>query len=375
MSKLERNKKAIVERMKNLARNNFAPRAENYDTTATFPGDNIDDLFQVSLHAPTIPQSYGGLGLGPQCGDPLTLWLMTKEIAKVDLSLAQLWEEHANALVLLDGMASEKQKSVWFQEIVDECKIWVVWDTEPQANALGTTSFATVAKPVESGYIVDATKEFCIGANGANWAILVASESDSEEDVLLLACDLSDPSISIDKDRWDPLGMRAAVSHKVHFKKTFIPTANVIGRKGQYTTEAWQSRLLPNRAASLLGAAKAAYEHAVTYIKAQKKTQDPSIQEQIAQIAIHIETGDLWLTHTAEKWRENPKEAQLTSGYGFHTIENLVEDTLKRCIHACGAGILNRPSPIERIYRDLPFYIHRNEHNLARMGKAILGEL
>ena len=48
---------------------------------------------------------------------------------------------------------------------------------------------------------------------------------------------------------------------------------------------------------------------------------------------------------------------------------------LDHCIHACGARCLNRPSPIERIYRDLSFYVrHDNDdHILANIGKSVLG--
>ena len=58
-----------------------------------------------------MPKEHGGLGLGPYKGDVFTLWMMTKEIARADLSLARCWEGHVNSLVLLDGMGTEEQKS------------------------------------------------------------------------------------------------------------------------------------------------------------------------------------------------------------------------------------------------------------------------
>jgi len=49
---------------------------------------------------------------------------------------------------------------------------------------------------------------------------------------------------------------------------------------------------------------------------------------------------------------------------------------VRHCIKACGARCLNRPSALERIYRDLSFYVrHDNDdHILATVGKAILGQ-
>ena len=39
----------------------------------------------------------------------------------------------------------------------------------------------------------------------------------------MLACRLDDPTVSVDESWWDPIGMRATVSHLVHFDGTFIP--------------------------------------------------------------------------------------------------------------------------------------------------------
>src|SRR4051812_18963158 len=94
----------LVNRVAKIAREKFAPRAAHYDQTATFPAEDFADLFQESLHAAAIPKEHGGLGLGPYRGDVFTLWLMTKELARVDLSLARCWEGHINSLVLLDGL-------------------------------------------------------------------------------------------------------------------------------------------------------------------------------------------------------------------------------------------------------------------------------
>ncbi len=57
-------------------------------------------------------------------------------------------------------------------------------------------------------------------------------------------------------------------------------------------------------------------------------------------------------------------------------VEHLAEETVDHCIRACGARSLVRPSPVERILRDLTFYLrHDNDdHILATIGRAPLGE-
>jgi alkylation response protein AidB-like acyl-CoA dehydrogenase len=378
---------ALTDRYAVLARDHFAARAAHYDETATFPLEDFEDLFRAGLNAPTVPVEYGGLGLGPYRGQAFTLWMITKEIAKADLSLARCWEGHANSLLLLDGMATESQKARWFTGVVDRGDKWVAWSGEPQARAPGESrAYGTTVTRVPGGYVVDGTKVFATSATAAQWAILLVSldgpggvrhSRGPAESQLLLCCDMSDPSVTRDGTWWDPIGMRATVSHLVRFNQTFIPESNAIGYPGQYLTESWQTYFIPHYAATFLGAAEAAYEFALDYLRSQKKAEDPYIQHHVAAMSINVDTAHLWLRHVARQWDAGRSdEAQLAGSRARHVIEHLAEETVRHCIRACGARSLNRPASLERIYRDLSFYVrHDNDdHILATIGKAALGQ-
>ena len=377
----------LINRVSVLARENFAPRAAEYDRTATFPADDFDDLFRAGLLAPVVPKEYGGHGLGPYTGDVFTLWMMTKEIARADLSLARCWEGHVNSLVLLDGMATEDQKMRWFHGVVDRGEKWVAWSGEPQARKPGEQArFGTSVEKVDGGFIVHGNKAFATSAGGAQWAILLVNtagpggvrhvDAASGDSVLMMACNLSDPSVEIDTSWWDPIGMRATASHLVHFRHTFIPDENLIGYPGQYLKEGWQTCFIPHYAATFLGAAEAAYDYALNYITTQDKIHDPYVQHHIGQMSVNVETAHLWLRHVARLWETGRYfEAQIAGSRARHVVEHLAEDTVKQCIRACGARCLIRPSSLERVYRDLSFYVrHDNDDQiLATIGKSILG--
>ena len=92
---------------------------------------------------------------------------------------------------------------------------------------------------------------------------------------------------------------------------------------------------------------------------------------------VNVEAAHLWLHYVARLWDTGEREqAQLSGSRARHVIEHLAEETLHDCIRACGARSLVRPSPIERILRDLTFYLrHDNDdHILATIGRAALGE-
>ena len=380
-------KREFLNLVKQLATERFAPRAAHYDQTASFPAEDFDDLFRAGLLGAAIPKSYGGLGLGPYLGDVYNLWMLTKELAKVDLSLARCWEGHANSLVLLNGIADEGQKAQWFEGVIKRGETWVAWSGEPQARAPGESArFGTNVELVEGGYIIDGTKVFCTSAGGASWALLLVDTAgpggarhagNSYDGLLMLACNLSDSSITFDGSWWDPIGMRATVSHLVRFDQTFIPEKNLVGYPGQYIREGWQTCFIPHYAASFAGAAEAAYDYALEHIKSQNKEADPYIHHHVGQMAINVETAHLWLRHVAQMWETGMhEEARLAGSRARHIVEHLAEETVQHAIRACGARSLNRPSPLERIYRDLSFYVrHDNDdHVLAMIGKSLLGQ-
>lgn len=380
-------KQNLINRVRDLAREKFAPRAAQYDLTATFPKEDFEDLFHEGLHTVAVPLEHGGMGLGPYKEDVFTLWMVTKELAKADLSLARCWEGHVNSLVLIDGMAAEEQKERWFGDVVRKGDKWVAWSGEPQSRAPGEKSqFGTHVKKVSDGYLIEGTKVFSTSANAAQWAILLVNTAGpggirhaagSPETQILLACDLSDPTVKSDGSWWDPIGMRATVSHLVRFEQTFIPDNQMIGYPGQYLQEGWQTCFIPHYGATFLGAAEAAYDFALEYITSQKKGDDPYVLHHIAEMSVNVETAHLWLRHVAKMWETNRHdEARIAGSRARHVIEHLAESTVKHCIRACGARCLNRPSPLERIYRDLSFYIrHDNDdHVLATIGKEILGQ-
>jgi alkylation response protein AidB-like acyl-CoA dehydrogenase len=386
ISNLTLNKQTLVERISQLARDKFASRAACYDRTATFPTENFEDIFNAGLYAPAVPTEYGGLGLGHQT-DIFTLWMMTKELAKVDLSLARCWEGHANAQVIIAGMANESQKKRWFEGIVQRGEKWAAWSGEPQSQIPGQkVSLGTTIQVVDDGYILDGTKVFATSAPAAQWAVLLVNSTgtggsrhsnSSPTSVLMLACDLSDPSVSYDDSWWQPIGMRGTVSYLVRFNQTFIPKKNLVGYPGQYVIEEWQTRFTPQYGAAFLGAAEGAYDYALAYIEKQEKGHDPYVQHRVAKAAINIDTMHFWLRQVATLWETGQElEAKQAGNRARYITEGLAVETVNDCIHACGARSLIQPSPLERIFRDLSFYVlHDNSDRvLSSIGQEILGQ-
>jgi alkylation response protein AidB-like acyl-CoA dehydrogenase len=375
----------LVGRAAGLARGRFAARAEQYDREASFPAEDFADLFRAGLLGAAVPRSHGGHGLGPDAG-LFTLWMITKELAKADMALARCWEGHVNSQMLLSGLGDDRQKDCWFHGIVERGEIWAAWSGEPQARIPGQSArFGTVVRQTGGGYVIDGTKVFATSARSARWAILLvnlhgpggARHSQAADGLLLLACDLTDPSVQFDESWWDPIGMRGTVSYLVRFDHTFIPEENRIGEPGQYLREGWQSRFSPHYGATFLGGAERAYEYALDYIRAQNKAGDPYVQHRVATMSLNLESAHLWLRRVADLWEAGrAAEARSAGNRARYLLEAWATDTVQHAVHACGARGLIRPSPLERIFRDLSFYVlHDNSDQvLATIGREVLGQ-
>jgi alkylation response protein AidB-like acyl-CoA dehydrogenase len=379
--------RAIIARATALAADRFAPRAAEYDRGAQFPAEDFVELHEAGLLGAAIPKSLGGLGLQPHSSDPFALWMMTKGLAKADLSLARCWEGHVNAMTLIDGVGNRVQKRLWFRGVLEAGEIWSCWSGEPQKLLPGQTArFGTTVERVNGGYVVNGTKVFTTGSGSVNHAILLVSTAGpgaarhgtgNPDDLLMLVCDLPNPCVRFDSRWWDPVGMRATASHLAHFENLFVPDENRLGPSGAFFAGQWQTRFTPQYAASFLGAAEAAYDFALDVLSTPDRRMDPYVQHHVGHMAIGIDTAHLWLHRVARLWTGGEVEAaQLAGARARYFVEHLAEDVIGHCMRACGARSLIRPSPVERIYRDLGFYFRHDSDDqvLATVGRSVLGE-
>ena len=378
----------ILAELTKLVQDEFASRANQYDTLYSFPKENFQSLFQCGFIAPTISEEFGGMGLGNNRGNIRTLWAMTTEIAKADMSTARCWEGHNNALMLLDNLGTYSQKEKWFSGVVERGEIWSVWSGEPLLKIPGQKQkFETTVTKTAKGYLINGAKVFCSSAPGAAWANLLVNTNGaggaryangSAESVIMLACDLSDTSVSFDDTWWKPIGMRGSTSYHVKFNNTLIPFENQIGEAGQFLLDEWQTRWIPQYAATFLGGAKAAYEYTLAHIEAQQRKNDPYVQHRIAKMAINIQSAGLWIDHVARLWDEgNIETAKSTGNMVRYQVEQLAMQTVEDAVHICGARALIQPSPLERILRDVSLYTRHDDDDqlLATIGKSVLGQL
>ena len=84
--------------------------AADRDETGNFPETEFQALHAHGLLTAPLPRSLGGLGLGSECGEMHALMRILAILGWGNLSLARLYEGHANALLLVATFGTEKQQ-------------------------------------------------------------------------------------------------------------------------------------------------------------------------------------------------------------------------------------------------------------------------
>jgi alkylation response protein AidB-like acyl-CoA dehydrogenase len=264
-----------------LGRTRFAPRAAQWDETASFPFANYDDLRDAGLLKMCVPESHGGLG-----ADYATYMMVAAEIGRHCGTTALTWNMHICSTmwtgVLADGIAMSdvqraehvKRRELHFARIVNDGAIYAQPFSEGSAAAAGRAPFGTTAKKVEGGWLINGRKIFASLSGAAHYYGILCTEDKGDEhpdarDTLYISVPATSAGFSISGD-WNPLGMRGTVSRNLQFKDVFVSDDEQLMPRGIYFkgAQTWPAMFF-TLAPTYLGLANAAYDFTVKYLRGE----------------------------------------------------------------------------------------------------------
>ncbi len=159
-----------------------------------------------------------GLDALPQPGEGATLqrWRALGEVAGCDLSLAKLFESHADALAILKELGDPDR--------APPGRSWAVWASEPPD--------ARVILSATDGNRVTlrGKKAWCSGAAHLSHALMTVWEADGSGP-FLAKVGLRQAGVCVSPQGWNAVGMAATGSVDVHFSGA---TATLVGDAGAY---------------------------------------------------------------------------------------------------------------------------------------------
>ncbi len=364
----------------------LARKAEHYDRAAEFPRENFEILASEGLIGLTVAPELGGRGA--TLGQALkVLGAVAKGEPSTALILFMTYAYHA---------ASAKTRN-WprglYEQVAREAAagrgLIGVFRVEPE---LGTPVRGglpeTTARRTADGWALSGTKIYSTGSTGLDWYAVWAKTNEEQPRVGLFLVPAGTPNVVIEPV-WDHLGMRATVSHAVHFTGTPIPAENAVDVRlpGDWASAAADPgpALWNALAISTIydGAARAARDWLATYLNERVPTNLgaslatlPRVQEKFGEIEALLQVNRTLIeTAAARADAGDPPRA--------HEVNNIKHIATTNAIRAVEIGLeltgnpgISRKNPLERHYRDvLCSRIHSPQADtiLVASGKAGLG--
>src|SRR5437660_4113454 len=121
----------IQRTVREFARGEVAPVAEELDRTKAFPYDIVRRLGELNLMGIPFPEEYGGGG-----ADTLAYALAIEELTRVDSSVAiTVAAHHSLGTLPIHLFGSEEQRRQWLPELASGRKLAAFALTEPEAGS------------------------------------------------------------------------------------------------------------------------------------------------------------------------------------------------------------------------------------------------
>lgn len=398
--------RALLSQVHELGRTKFAPRAAQWDQTATFPFANYEDLKAAGLLGLCVPRAHGGLG-----ADYATYMMVAAEIGRFCGATALTYNMHICSTlwtgVLADGIPMTRderaeharRRDLHFKRVVQDGAIYAQPFSEGSAAAAGRAPFGTTARKVEGGWLVNGRKIFASLSGAADYYGVLCTEDKGDEkpdvrDTLYLAVPAASKGFAISGE-WDPLGMRGTVSRNLTFQDVYVCDDEQLMPRGIYFkgAQTWPAMFF-TLAPTYLGLANAAFDFTVSYLRGEineatgepspggrgvKRRMFPTKQIAVAQMRIQLEAMKSIFVRAIQEAAPNPsKDARMRLYAAQFSVMEGANDIARLAIRTCGGQSMMKHLPLERIYRDsrcgslmLPWTA---ELVLDRMGREALYE-
>jgi len=337
----------------------LAHRAAEVDRDASFPSHALRAFAEEGLTGLTVPEAYGGGGLGV-----LEACLVLEGVAYGCMASAMTLQLNLNGPSrVIARVGSEEQKRRYLPGVVAGTHVFAVAMTEPQAGSDGLALETTLTSDGPN-FRLSGTKCFITAADVADSLVVFcrAPGTRGATGVGAVIVDRDDPGFEV--VRIEPkMGSRGVNEATLRFDDVLIRPERVLVRPEAGSRAGGEFLLVqfnPERcgnAAMCLGVAQSAFDSAVRHAKEREQFGRPVAEFQgqqwrFADMAVSLEAARLML------WR-----AARTEQDGFPSMRETAmaklmcnEAAISVCNEAIGAmghrGFLV-DNPVERNFRDV----------------------
>ena len=353
--KLTEEQAMVRDMAREFAQKELAPRARKHDEQGHIDPEVFDMLGELGLWGFTIPEEYGGAGLGN-----LELALLLEELNAACASVGVTVSVHNS---LLGGpllkFGTEEQKRTWLPQLASGERIGAYCLTEPNA---GSDAGALVTSAVRDGdeWVIDGTKIWVTNGGFAKLAIVYArtsTELAGPKGVSAFLVPLDTPGITIGKPEMKT-GIRGSSTTEVLFEKVRLPGDALLGEENRGFPIAMDT-LDGGRigiASQAIGIGRGCLEQSIRYAKEREQFGRPigafqAIQWKLADMATQLDAARL-LVHRAAMTRDAGETVTLQASQAKLMASRVCNFCADECLQIHGGAGYTDDFEVERMFRD-----------------------
>ena len=346
----------IQETVRDFARNEVAPVAEELDREKRFPYAIVEKLGELGLMGIPFPEEYGGAG-----GDSLAYALAVEELTRVDSSVAITMCAHTSLgtqPIYLFG--TEEQKQRYLPDLCAGRRLGAFGLTEPEAGSdAGNTK--TRARLEDGDWVIDGAKQFITNAgtdvSGHVAITAVTGQGNGHPEISNIIVENGTAGYEQGAP-YRKMGWNASDTRPLTFTDCRVPEENLLGPRGagfkQFLHILDIGRI--GVAAMGVGLAQGALDEALAYAKERKAFGQPiskfqAIQAKIADISAALEAARL-LTYRAALEKDAGQSFTLTAAQAKLITGRLAVRATEEAVQIHGGYGYIEEYPVCRFYRD-----------------------
>ena len=333
-----------------------APRNDEWERAGIVDRDLFLGAGKHGFLGMAAPSEHGGGGVD----DFRYNLIIGEEAQRAGVNAAGLgWTLHNDiCLPYFLSLCNDEQKARWLPGICSGELITAIAMTEP---AIGSdlASMTTTARRDRDGYVVNGSKTFITNGINADLVITAVKTDPAERHRGMSLLVIERGMAGFERGRnLDKIGMHAQDTAELFFTDVRVPVANLLGAEGEgfryLVTNLPQERL--SIAATGVAAARAAFDHTLTYVKERQAFGQPvgSFQNsrfRMAELATEIEIGQTFIDRCviALNAGELTAEEASMAKWWCTELQGRVIDT---CVQLFGGYGYMTEYPVARAYAD-----------------------
>ncbi len=342
--------------VRDFARREVAPVAEELDRTKAFPYELVAEMGELGLMGIPFPEEYGGGG-----ADTLSYALAVEELTRVDSSVAITMAAHTSLGTMpIHLWGTDEQKDDWLPQLCSGKKLAAFGLTEPDAGSdAGNTH--TRAALEEGEWVVNGAKQFITNSgteiSGCVTITAVTGQSTGTKEISNIIVPNGTPGYEAGEP-YRKMGWNASDTRPLTFDDCRVPEENLLGRRGEGFKQFLQildgGRI--GVAAMGVGLAQGALDEAISYAKERRAFGQPigkfqAIQAKIADISAQIEAARL-LVYRAAIEKDRGESFTLTAAQAKLITGRLAVRATEEAVQIHGGYGYIEEYPVCRFYRD-----------------------